>query len=85
MHPTTLLVRGSHIEHWVRDHGETNIDLGILLCKHHHTTVHNNGWEITRERGTYWLIPPADVDAAQTPIEMPTKSAAARHLAATRA
>ena len=74
-----------HTKHWVRDHGETNIELGILLCKHHHMMVHNNGWEITRERGKYWLIPPPDVDAAQTPIEMPTKSAAARHLAATRA
>ncbi len=74
-----------HTKHWVRDHGETNIDLGVLLCKHHHLMVHDNGWEIIRSHGRYWLIPPPDVDPARTPREMPTKSAAARHLAATRA
>ena len=28
-----------HIDHWVRDHGTTNTDRGILLCRHHHMHV----------------------------------------------
>jgi hypothetical protein len=71
-----------HTDHWVRDHGETNVDAGILLCKHHHLLLHDNGWEIRRERGIFWLIPPPEIDPEQSPIAMPSKSAAARRLAA---
>lgn len=70
-----------HIRHWKRDRGPTNIENGILLCKHHHLLVHNNGWEITHERGDYWLIPPRSVDAQQRPILMPSRSPVARRLA----
>ena len=72
-----------HTDHWERDHGDTNIDKGVLLCKHHHLVVHNNGWEIHRRDGQYWLVPPADIDPERKPIALPTKSAAARRLAAT--
>lgn len=71
-----------HTDHWERDHGETNVDAGILLCKHHHLLLHDNGWEIHRVGGTFWLIPPSEIDPTQTPILMPSKSAAARRLAA---
>jgi hypothetical protein len=37
-----------HIRHFQRDHGPTDIDNGILLCRHHHLLIHNNGWEIRR-------------------------------------
>jgi hypothetical protein len=69
-----------HIEHWKRDNGETNIDLGILLCLYHHMLVHNNGWEIVRKDSVYWLIPPVDIDPTQTPRLMRSKSAALRDL-----
>jgi len=36
-----------HIDEWLRDTGETSIRRGILLCRHHHTLIHNNGWRIT--------------------------------------
>ena len=36
-----------HIDEWLRDTGETSIRRGILLCRHHHTLIHNNGWHIT--------------------------------------
>ncbi|PRY69928.1 HNH endonuclease [Glaciihabitans tibetensis] len=65
-----------HIEQWDRDGGRTTIVNGILLCKHHHLTLHNDGWEIHRRRSTYWLIPPRSVDPAQTPRLMPTRSPA---------
>ncbi len=37
-----------HIAGWVESLGETNIDNLILLCRRHHTLVHNSRWMITR-------------------------------------
>lgn len=37
-----------HVKHWHRDHGPTDVENGILLCRHHHLLVHNNGWELHR-------------------------------------
>jgi hypothetical protein len=65
-----------HIDQWQRDGGATNIADGILLCRHHHMLVHNNGWRIRREGSEYFLIPPRSQDPEQTPIPMPTKSLA---------
>ncbi|MET0989410.1 MAG: HNH endonuclease signature motif containing protein, partial [Glaciihabitans sp.] len=56
-----------HVEQWDRDGGKTTILNGILLCKYHHLTLHNDGWEIHRVGTRYWLIPPVTVDRAQTP------------------
>ncbi len=47
-----------HIRQWKRDHGKTNLVDGVLLCRYHHLTLHNNHWEITRRRDGYWLVPP---------------------------
>jgi hypothetical protein len=47
-----------HIDHYVRDHGHTDLDRGVLLCKHHHLKLHNEGWEIRRRDSRYWLHPP---------------------------
>ena len=69
-----------HIKHWVRDHGPTNIDDGILLCRHHHRLVHHGGWEITRVGGEFDLIPPTSIDPRQAPIRLHSKSAALRDL-----
>ena len=71
-----------HIRHWKRDEGRTDLAEGILLCKHHHLLVHNNGWEIARDDNGYWITPPADVDPSRTPRLMHTLSAALRDLLA---
>ncbi len=52
-----------HITQWKRDHGPTDVDNGILLCKHHHLLIHTNGWDIRTRRGDtgrteYLLEPP---------------------------
>ncbi|MCS3843602.1 HNH endonuclease signature motif containing protein [Microbacterium sp. AK031] len=48
-----------HCDHWHEDLGLTDIDRGILLCRHHHMLLHNNGWKITREGlGMFMLHPP---------------------------
>jgi hypothetical protein len=73
-----------HIRHYVRDRGGTDIDDGILLCRHHHLLVHDAGWEIDHDRGVdYRLIPPVARDPRQTPIPLPSKSAAYRRLRVT--
>ncbi|HEU0207145.1 MAG TPA: DUF222 domain-containing protein [Pseudolysinimonas sp.] len=46
-----------HINEWARDRGNTDIDDGILLCRHHHLLVHNNGWKIQRTGARYELLP----------------------------
>jgi hypothetical protein len=70
-----------HIVFWQRDGGETNVDDGILLCKHHHLLAHNNGWEIARDdQSRYWLTPPTEVDPEQKPVLMTSKSGAMRDL-----
>ncbi|MGV8895357.1 MAG: DUF222 domain-containing protein [Rhodoglobus sp.] len=69
-----------HIQHWDRDHGSTSVKDGMLLCRHHHLLVHNNGWEIERTGGEYWLLPPASAGDARERIPMPTKSRAMREL-----
>jgi hypothetical protein len=37
-----------HVDGWVESLGETNIDNLILLCRRHHTLVHNGRWAIDR-------------------------------------
>ena len=64
---------------WISRGGETILVNGILLCRYHHQLLHNNGWEIqqTGPNGEeLWLIPPPDVDPAQTPRRMKSRSPA---------
>lgn len=69
-----------HIMFWARDTGRTDLADGILLCRHHHLLLHNNGWEIYRHDSTYWLIPPPDIDHLRTPIRMHSRSRALTEL-----
>lgn len=64
-----------HIDEWDADGGCTDLADGILLCRHHHMLLHNNGWRIMRESSVYWLIPPASVDPGRKPIRLTSKSA----------
>ena len=67
-----------HIKHWKRDGGRTDIDEGVLLCKHHHLVLHDHGWEIVRDGGEYYLVPPATIDPQRTRRHLPSKSRALR-------
>ncbi|MCU1581770.1 MAG: endonuclease [Microbacteriaceae bacterium] len=69
-----------HVDHWQRDHGETTLDNGILLCRHHHLLLHDNHWEIAKRGADYWLIPPPGIDPDRTARPMPSKSPALRDL-----
>jgi hypothetical protein len=62
-----------HIEHW-HTGGKTDIQDGVLLCKHHHLLLHSNRWKVHRTTSVddryenrYWLTPPRSIDPAQQP------------------
>ncbi|MEP6479751.1 MAG: DUF222 domain-containing protein [Rhodoglobus sp.] len=62
-----------HIVEW-RNGGQTNVEDGVLLCRHHHMLLHNNGWEIIRDRDRYWLKPPRSEDPDQVLRPLGSKS-----------
>jgi hypothetical protein len=66
---------------WSRG-GRTDLIDGILLCRHPHLLVHNNGWQVTRDGAEYSLVPPRTLDPAQVPIPAPAKSPVARRMLA---
>jgi hypothetical protein len=59
-----------HCDHWTNG-GRTDIDRGILLCRHHHMTLHNHGWRITRDGRGEFLLHAPDRDR---PTVMETKA-----------
>ena len=65
-----------HINEWRRDHGRTDVADGILLCKHHHLLLHDNGWRVTRDGADYSLVPPESLDPTRTPIPAPPRNRA---------
>ncbi len=77
-----------HVDHWMRDGGATDVACGMLLCKHHHLLIHNNGWEVINviaddgqhRSGGFALIPPPTIDPTRTPRPMPSKNAVYRRL-----
>jgi hypothetical protein len=65
-----------HINEWDRDQGRTDIADGILLCRHHHLLIHNNGWHVTRTGADYFVVPPRALDSEQVPLPAPPKGVA---------
>ncbi|WP_242182018.1 HNH endonuclease signature motif containing protein [Saccharopolyspora soli] len=55
-----------HIHHWI-DGGTTELSNMVMLCGHHHRTVHNQRWEIDRRDDRPVFIPPTTVDFRRTP------------------
>ncbi|MDA3645596.1 HNH endonuclease [Saccharopolyspora indica] len=55
-----------HIVHWV-DGGPTSVENMVMLCAHHHRTIHNHHWDIELQRGRPMFTPPASVDPTRTP------------------
>ncbi|MGI5236906.1 DUF222 domain-containing protein [Dactylosporangium sp. CA-139066] len=49
-----------HLREWIRDHGETDADNLVLLCRYHHVCMHERGWRMFREplSGWIWIMRP---------------------------
>ncbi len=45
-----------HLRPWCRG-GSTSIDNGVLLCSHHHHTVHQGTWDVHSRAGIPWFTP----------------------------
>ena len=63
-----------HINEWHHDHGKTDIDNGIPLCRHHHLMIHNNHWHIRHNATHYQLQPPPDDPLHPHPIPLTPKN-----------
>ncbi|MDA3643884.1 DUF222 domain-containing protein [Saccharopolyspora indica] len=55
-----------HIVHWV-DGGPTSVENMVMLCAHHHRTIHNHHWNIELQRGRPMFTPPTNIDPTRTP------------------
>ena len=73
-----------HIDEWQRRGGATDVDDGILLCRHHHLLVHNNGWAVRRTGTRYELLPPPDDALHHAPIRLTPKNPVYRRVLAGR-
>jgi hypothetical protein len=62
-----------HITPW-SEGGRTDVHDGVLLCRHHHLLLHNNGWKFTRVNNQLAVVPPQSLDPSQTPIPAPSKN-----------
>jgi hypothetical protein len=65
----------SHHINPVSEGGRTDIEDGILLCRHHHMLTHDNGWRIERDpTHGFVAIPPRTEDPRRQPIPLPSRS-----------
>lgn len=55
-----------HSLEWFKHNGTTHVDLGILLCYHHHDVVHQNNLVIARHGGR-WIFTEANGVVIQPP------------------
>ncbi len=65
------LPEAHHIQHWA-DGGPTSVDNMVMLCGHHHRTVHAQGWKIDLSTGAPTFTSPAEPSAASGPDPPPT-------------
>src|SRR3712207_288431 len=55
-----------HIRHWANG-GETSVDNAVLLCRHHHTLIHQSEWEVRMVNGIPTFYAPAWLDPQRSP------------------
>jgi hypothetical protein len=55
-----------HVRHWANG-GATAVNNLVLLCPHHHWTIHHDNWQITFIQGIPHVIPPPLLDPQQQP------------------
>ncbi|MFP7834727.1 DUF222 domain-containing protein [Marisediminicola sp. LYQ134] len=70
-----------HINPWAGVEGRTDIADGVLLCRRHHLLIHDNRWQVHRDRADYFLEPPPAVDPGLVFIPMPSRSPVSHEIA----
>ncbi|HEY0166118.1 MAG TPA: DUF222 domain-containing protein [Jatrophihabitans sp.] len=55
-----------HVVPWSKG-GQTDLSNLVLLCDYHHDRIDSHGWRVTMLDGVPWFVPPAWLDAEQTP------------------
>jgi hypothetical protein len=58
-----------HIDEWDAHHGDTDVDVGVLLCRYHHMWVHDTGARIVRVGGAFDLH-----RAGRAPLRLESKN-----------
>ena len=72
-------VDAHHVQHWC-DGGETRLDNLVLLCRHHHRLLHQDGYEIVKHGGQQFEFLTPNGDAMPTAMA-PQFAAAAEDMA----
>lgn len=65
---STVYCQAHHVVHWA-DGGATDRSNLVLLCRHHHRTLHQGVWSIHRDPGTpglFWTVDSHGLHQAQT-------------------
>jgi len=60
-----------HVRHWV-DGGPTDLSNLVLLCRHHHRTLHAEDWRLHPDLaspGLFWVLDSSGVRPAQTALD----------------
>ena len=68
-------VDGHHIDHWVRDGGETKLSNLVLVCRAHHRAVHEYGYRVVLHGNNVTFFRPDG-----TRIENPTPKSSDPHV-----
>lgn len=76
---TSAFCDAHHVQHWA-DGGPTNLDNLVLLCRHHHRTLHQGLWTLAPDGGQpgrFWAgtgngVTPAQTTADRSPPLMTT-------------
>ena len=58
-----------HVDEWDEHRGDTDVDVGVLLCRHHHMWVHDTGARVVRVTGGFELR-----RAGQVPMRLVSKN-----------
>jgi hypothetical protein len=46
---------------------QTSVDNGVLLCRHHHTLIHQSEWDVAMAHGMPTFYPPRWADENRNP------------------
>jgi hypothetical protein len=58
-----------HVNWWARDHGDTSVGNGALLCAYHHQLIHHSDWTMRMgSDGRPEFLPPAWMDPDRRPM-----------------